>query len=737
MLLLAGGVTSQSIRRRALAIERARVAALPATEDPHQLERAAERAERDGDWELAVRLRFRAGLLRLDRRRVLVYRPSLTTGEVARATGSRSFAEIGDRFDAIVYGGRAGREGGRGGRQARLGGGPDRGGGAMRWLPRSLEGRLALGVVVVVVGFNLVALVVDALVPSPEGPRSSSFATAPEGVAAWADLARESGREVRALRERPSDDTLPSEGTVVVLDPEDFSPGQARALRRFAERGGRVVAGGARPGEWLAALTGEDAVPEWERGGGDTARVLVPAPETGAASSVAVAGDGHWGDANGALPLVQGDDGPIVLVQTAGDGRIALVADASPLHNRLLDEADNAALALALAGPGPVTFVESVHGYGTGTGLAALPARFRWATRAARAQRAAADRRPLAADGPARAAGAAAVPAAPRLRGRARRDAGSQPGPHVGGAVRTLGGARAARPPRRPAARRGRRGVGRRGPRRGADGRGGEGDPGRRGRRRHRGRTGAGPAYVTSPAGRRLRCPRAKQEVMRAELYEAVSAEVEKVVVGQEQMTATALAAVSLGGHVLLEGPPGVAKTLLASALSRALGLDFRRIQFTPDMLPSDVTGNVALRGGELIFRRGPVFTNVLLADEINRTPPKTQAALLEAMQERQVSVEGRPEPLPDPFLVLATQNPIEYEGTYALPEAQLDRFLVRLQVGYPDEAQELRMLGLARRGVGAGRPRPRAAGRRRRTRCAKRAPPSTRRAWTTRSPAT
>src|SRR3954470_13966478 len=187
------------------------------------------------------------------------------------------------------------------------------------------------------------------------------------------------------------------------------------------------------------------------------------------------------------------------------------------------------------------------------------------------------------------------------------------------------------------------------------------------------------------------------------ELYEAVAGEVEKVVVGQEQMTATALAAISLGGHVLLEGPPGVAKTLLAAALSRALGLEFRRVQFTPDMLPSDVTGNVALRGGELTFRRGPVFTNVLLADEINRTPPKTQAALLEAMQERQVSVEGRPEPLPDPFLVLATQNPVEYEGTYALPEAQLDRFLVRLQVRYPEEADEVRMLGLERRGVSSG----------------------------------
>jgi MoxR-like ATPase len=187
------------------------------------------------------------------------------------------------------------------------------------------------------------------------------------------------------------------------------------------------------------------------------------------------------------------------------------------------------------------------------------------------------------------------------------------------------------------------------------------------------------------------------------DLYEAVAGEVERVVVGQHETIATLLAAGALGGHVLLEGPPGVAKTLLANAVARALGLEFRRVQFTPDMLPSDLTGNVTLREGELTFRRGPVFTNILLADEINRTPPKTQAALLEAMQERQVSVEGRPEPLPDPFLVVATQNPIEYEGTYPLPEAQLDRFLVRLDVGYPDADEELRMLGLARRGVGPG----------------------------------
>ena len=187
------------------------------------------------------------------------------------------------------------------------------------------------------------------------------------------------------------------------------------------------------------------------------------------------------------------------------------------------------------------------------------------------------------------------------------------------------------------------------------------------------------------------------------ELHHAVAAEVGKVVVGQHDTIATLLAAAALGGHVLLEGPPGVAKTLLANAVARALGVDFRRVQFTPDMLPSDLTGNVTLRGGELEFRHGPVFTNVLLADEINRTPPKTQAALLEAMQERQVSVEGRPVALPDPFLVVATHNPLEYEGTYALPEAQLDRFLVKLDVGYPSAEEELAMLGLDREGARPG----------------------------------
>ena len=185
-----------------------------------------------------------------------------------------------------------------------------------------------------------------------------------------------------------------------------------------------------------------------------------------------------------------------------------------------------------------------------------------------------------------------------------------------------------------------------------------------------------------------------------AELRDAVAGEVGKVLVGQEGALDVLVAALSVGGHVLLEGVPGVGKTLLADATARALGLEFRRMQFTPDMLPSDITGTMTLRGGELTFRPGPVFTNLFLADEVNRTPPKTQAALLEAMQERQVSVEGTARPLPDPFLVVATQNPIEYEGTYPLPEAQLDRFLVKLDVGYPDEAGEVAMLRLAHRGV-------------------------------------
>jgi MoxR-like ATPase len=177
--------------------------------------------------------------------------------------------------------------------------------------------------------------------------------------------------------------------------------------------------------------------------------------------------------------------------------------------------------------------------------------------------------------------------------------------------------------------------------------------------------------------------------------FAAVRAEVGKAVVGQDSVITGLLIALLCQGHVLLEGVPGVAKTLLVRALAAALALDAKRVQFTPDLMPGDVTGSLIYdaRSSQFEFRHGPVFTNLLLADEINRTPPKTQAALLEAMEERQVSVEGQPRPLPVPFLVAATQNPVEYEGTYPLPEAQLDRFLLKLAVGLPDRAQEIGIL--------------------------------------------
>ena len=171
--------------------------------------------------------------------------------------------------------------------------------------------------------------------------------------------------------------------------------------------------------------------------------------------------------------------------------------------------------------------------------------------------------------------------------------------------------------------------------------------------------------------------------------------EVAKAVVGQDGTLTGLIAALLVRGHVLLEGVPGVAKTLLVKTVAAALDVEFGRVQFTPDLMPSDVLGQTIYSpaDGSFRFREGPLFTNLFLADEINRTPPKTQAALLEAMEERQVSVDGRTHVLPDPFIVVATQNPVEYEGTYPLPEAQLDRFLFKLQVGYPTAEQEQEVL--------------------------------------------
>ena len=179
------------------------------------------------------------------------------------------------------------------------------------------------------------------------------------------------------------------------------------------------------------------------------------------------------------------------------------------------------------------------------------------------------------------------------------------------------------------------------------------------------------------------------------EQFARVRVEVGKAVVGQDGAVTGLIIALLTGGHVLLEGVPGVAKTLLVRTLSRALQLETKRVQFTPDLMPGDVTGSLVYdaRRGEFDFRAGPVFTNILLADEINRTPPKTQSALLEAMEERQVSVDGETRPLPVPFIVAATQNPIEYEGTYTLPEAQLDRFLLKLVLEIPERSDELEVL--------------------------------------------
>jgi MoxR-like ATPase len=208
---------------------------------------------------------------------------------------------------------------------------------------------------------------------------------------------------------------------------------------------------------------------------------------------------------------------------------------------------------------------------------------------------------------------------------------------------------------------------------------------------------------MTFQVGSRSDTPSVRQlaEQLRT-LRDKTIAEVGRVVVGMEGVSYQFLIALLAGGHVLLEGVPGVAKTTLSKTFAQILGVQFNRLQFTPDLLPSDVTGTYIFdrKQNDFVLRKGPVFCNVLLADEVNRAPAKTQSALLEAMQENQVTVEGTTLPLPRPFMVLATQNPVEQEGVYRLPEAQLDRFLLRVEMGYPTHDREVEMLKLHSRPV-------------------------------------
>jgi len=240
-------------------------------------------------------------------------------------------------------------------------------------LPRSRAVRVALAILAAALAVNVLAGLIDAFAPSPGGRPSSSFATAEEGFAAWAELAQRRRITVTAIRERPRDAELPASGTLVVLDAPDVEARDIGALKRFADGGGTLIVGGTGSGRWLGDLLGP-TTPEHAAGGPRTARVLAPARETAGVAEVRTDGRHHWTSVAGALPVLGEGDRALLVVLPAGRGRILALADSSPVRNRRLAQADNAALALALAGRGPLVFAESLHGYGTATGLRALPA---------------------------------------------------------------------------------------------------------------------------------------------------------------------------------------------------------------------------------------------------------------------------------------------------------------------------------------------------------------------------
>jgi hypothetical protein len=244
-----------------------------------------------------------------------------------------------------------------------------------RRLPRHPGARAALAVVALLVAVNVLALAADAVSPSPGGRPSSSLATQEEGLAAWAALLEHREVDVRRVGEPPSEVELPRDGTLVLLDPGRLHADDAEALGDHVRSGGRLVIGGRRPQDWLEELLDEDAGIRWTDAGAARRRPLLPAPEVAEVTEVVTAGAGSWRQAGRALPVL--DD--LLLVTRPGGGRLVLLADPSPVQNRLLGEADNAALALGLAGDGPVTFLEHAHGYGPATGLAALPDRVQWA----------------------------------------------------------------------------------------------------------------------------------------------------------------------------------------------------------------------------------------------------------------------------------------------------------------------------------------------------------------------